>query len=108
MKNEEIDKWLRIVSFKEAGHYAFKSYPEIIDEEVLKLVSKTWLGQQQPISSNPDVNNLEPLSFNSSTSVHRKVDPAKIFQNEENEIKIDNHKDEGRKIYAVNFKSSKY
>lgn len=84
-----------MISFKESGHYAFKSYPDIIDEEVLKLVSKTWLGQ-----SSSNLGNLEP-----SSSTERQIEP-KIFRKEE-EIKID-HKDDERKMYAVNFKSSKY
>lgn len=34
--------WLRVIDVKEGGHYAFKSYSDLLDDEITKLLTKVY------------------------------------------------------------------
>lgn len=34
--------WLRVIDVKDGGHYAFKSYSDLLDDEITKLLTKVY------------------------------------------------------------------
>lgn len=34
--------WLRIINVKDGGHYAFKSYSKLLDDEVTRLLTQVY------------------------------------------------------------------
>ena len=34
--------WLRVIDVKDGGHYAFKSYSDLLDEEITRLMTQVY------------------------------------------------------------------
>lgn len=49
--------WLRVIDVKDGGHYAFKSYSDLLDHEVTKLLTQVYqtdvvkMGKESPAES---------------------------------------------------------